>query len=61
MLEFSTFLTELIQEFVFALPDNLGSIRREACMVMIPQVEGQKDGGARLPLLVSLAPGLEDY
>ncbi|KAJ7647880.1 cytochrome P450, partial [Roridomyces roridus] len=53
LLELQAFLVELLSDFEFSLTPEATRVRREACIVMVPTVEGQK--GTQLPLRVSLA------
>ncbi|KAF9047484.1 cytochrome P450 [Panaeolus papilionaceus] len=55
LLELQSFFVELIDKFEFSpTPESL-RVRREACMVMSPTIEGQVDKGSQLPLLVKIA------
>ncbi|OJA11405.1 hypothetical protein AZE42_12467 [Rhizopogon vesiculosus] len=56
LIEMQVFLTEIVGKFEFALTEKAKRIRREACMVMTPTVEGEVEKGVQLPLRVSLAP-----
>ncbi|KAG1751043.1 cytochrome P450 [Suillus lakei] len=53
VIEIQAFLTEIVGKFEFGLTDKSELIRREACLVMAPTVEGEN--GVQLPLTVSLA------
>ncbi|CAK5281924.1 unnamed protein product [Mycena citricolor] len=55
VLELHAFLIELVGTFDFSLTPEAMRIRREACVVMAPTVEGQRDKGTCLPLRVSIA------
>ncbi|OJA17883.1 hypothetical protein AZE42_09438 [Rhizopogon vesiculosus] len=55
VIEVQAFLTELVGKFEFALTDKSKWVRREACMVMAPTVEGEVENGVQLPLRVSVA------
>ncbi|KAG0708519.1 cytochrome P450, partial [Suillus ampliporus] len=55
VIEIQAFLTEIVGKFEFALTDQSERIRREACLVMAPTVEGEVENGAQLPLRVSVA------
>lgn len=56
VIEIQAFLTEIVGRFEFATSDKTELVRREACMVMAPVVEGEVENGVQLPLRVSLAP-----
>ncbi|KIK40787.1 hypothetical protein CY34DRAFT_763985 [Suillus luteus UH-Slu-Lm8-n1] len=56
IIEVQAFLTEIVGKFEFAPSDKTELIRREACFVMAPTVEGEVENGVQLPLRVSLAP-----
>ncbi|KAJ7744693.1 cytochrome P450 [Mycena metata] len=60
VLELQAFLIELLSEFEFSLTPEATRIRREACIVMVPTVEGQREKGTQLPLRVSIASRDED-
>lgn len=55
VIEIQAFLTEIVGKFEFAPTDKSELIRREACLVMAPTVEGEVGNGVQLPLRVSLA------
>ncbi|KAG2037512.1 cytochrome P450 [Suillus americanus] len=55
VIEIQAFLTEIVGKFEFAPTDKSELIRREACLVMAPTVEGEVENGVQLPLRVSLA------
>ncbi|KAJ6534037.1 cytochrome P450 [Mycena vulgaris] len=55
VLELQAFLIELVSNFEFSLTPEAMRIRREACIVMVPTVEGQRDKGTQLPLRVTVA------
>ena len=47
---------EIINNFeLFPTPD-IGRLRREACLVMLPTLEGEQLKGENLPLRVAIAP-----
>ncbi|KAG2043960.1 cytochrome P450 [Suillus americanus] len=56
VIEIQAFLMEIVGKFEFAPTDKTELIRREACLVMSPTVEGEFENGVQLPLMVSLAP-----
>ncbi|KAG1824493.1 cytochrome P450 [Suillus subaureus] len=56
VIEIQAFLTEIVGKFEFAPTDKTELIRREACVVMTPTLEGEVGNGVQLPLRVSLAP-----
>ncbi|KAF7362479.1 PseudoU-synth-2 domain-containing protein [Mycena venus] len=55
VLELQAFLIELVSNFEFSLTPEAMHIRREACIVMCPTVEGERGKGTQLPLRVSVA------
>ncbi|KAF9450103.1 cytochrome P450 [Macrolepiota fuliginosa MF-IS2] len=55
VIELQAFLVELISNFEFSLTPEAHKLRREACFVMIPTIEGQLEKGCQLPLKVTLA------
>ncbi|KAG1824688.1 cytochrome P450 [Suillus subaureus] len=55
VIEIQAFLTEIVGKFEFAPTNKTELIRREACLVMSPTVEGEVGNGIQLPLRVSLA------
>jgi len=59
VIEIQAFLTEIVGKFEFALTDASDRVRREACVVMAPTVEGEVEKGAQLALRVSVAPRTE--
>ncbi|OJA08374.1 hypothetical protein AZE42_00989 [Rhizopogon vesiculosus] len=59
VIEIQAFLTEIIGKFELTLTDKSKRIRREACVVMAPTVEGEVENGIQLPLRVSVAPRTE--
>ncbi|KAJ6631361.1 cytochrome P450 [Mycena sp. CBHHK59/15] len=54
VLELQAFLIELLGHFEFSLTPEAMRIRREACIVMVPTVEGQRDKGTQLPMRVTV-------
>ncbi|KAK1219199.1 hypothetical protein PQX77_018095, partial [Marasmius sp. AFHP31] len=50
LLEMQTFLVELISTFEFSLTPECDKIRREACRVMVPTIEGEVEKGGQCPL-----------
>ncbi|OAX39518.1 cytochrome P450, partial [Rhizopogon vinicolor AM-OR11-026] len=59
VIEIQAFLIELVGKFEFAPTDKCERIRREACLMMVPTVEGEVEKGVQLPLRVSVAPRTE--
>jgi hypothetical protein len=53
------FLTEIVGKFEFSLPDKSERLRREACFVMSPTLEGEVENGVQMTLRVSVAPRAE--
>ncbi|SJL09876.1 uncharacterized protein ARMOST_13257 [Armillaria ostoyae] len=54
VLELSAFIVELLNNFEFSLTDEGGSIRREACFVMTPTLEGQRENGTQMHLNIRI-------
>ncbi|KAF8817623.1 cytochrome P450 [Phlegmacium glaucopus] len=52
VLELHAFVAELISNFEFDLTPEALKVRREATLVMIPTIEGQREKGAQLPLRI---------
>ncbi|KAF9260694.1 cytochrome P450 [Marasmius fiardii PR-910] len=55
VLELQAFLVEMVGNFEFSLTPECEKIRREACTVMIPTLEGQITKGSQCPLRVQCA------
>ncbi|KAK0462488.1 cytochrome P450 [Desarmillaria tabescens] len=55
VLELHAFITEVINNFEFSLTKESERIRREACGIMTPTVEGEVEKGSQLPLRVAVA------
>jgi hypothetical protein len=55
MVELQAFLVELIDKFNFAPTEDMARVRRASGFVMIPALEGEKQKGSQLPLLISSA------
>ncbi|KAG2043954.1 cytochrome P450, partial [Suillus americanus] len=53
VIKIQAFLTEIVGKFEFA-PTEL--IRQEACLMMVPTVDGEVENVVQMPLRVSLAP-----
>ncbi|KIM58519.1 hypothetical protein SCLCIDRAFT_16779 [Scleroderma citrinum Foug A] len=61
LIEIQAFLVEIISKFEISLTEKARKVRREACLVMVPTVEGEVGNGVQLPLVISVAPrGDED-
>lgn len=54
VMELHAFVIELLSNFEFSLTETHG-IRREACGIMTPTIEGQAEKGSQLPLKIRLA------
>ncbi|KAF8909913.1 cytochrome P450 [Mucidula mucida] len=54
--EVQALLVEIVNNFVLAPSEDLKRLRREACLVMIPTLEGEVGEGENLPLHISIAP-----
>jgi cytochrome P450 len=46
---------EIISNFELSITPDIDRLRREACLVMLPTLEGEQFKGENLPLRVSLA------
>ncbi|KAK0196692.1 cytochrome P450 [Armillaria mellea] len=55
VLELHAFITEVVNNFEFSLTKESELIRREACGIMVPTVEGEIEKGSQLPLRVAFA------
>ncbi|KAH7883347.1 cytochrome P450 [Phlebopus sp. FC_14] len=55
VVEIQAFLVEMVGKFEFTLTNKAAKIRREACLVMVPTVEGEVHDGIQLPLAISIA------
>ncbi|KAG7439454.1 cytochrome P450 [Guyanagaster necrorhizus] len=55
VLELHAFIIEVVNNFEFSLTKESECIRREACFIMAPTVEGEVDKGSQLPLRVAVA------
>ncbi|KAF8845919.1 cytochrome P450 [Paxillus ammoniavirescens] len=55
VIEMQAFLVEVVGKFEFEMTNKAERILREACVIMVPAVEGEGEGGAQLPLAISLA------
>ncbi|KAG7442653.1 cytochrome P450 [Guyanagaster necrorhizus] len=55
VLELHAFLIEVINNFEFSMTTEAERVRREACSVMTPTVEGEVEKGSQLPLRVAIA------
>lgn len=47
-------MIELVSNFEFSLTKECKFIRREACVIMSPTLEGELEKGGQLPLKVTL-------
>ncbi len=54
--ELQALTVEIINSFELGLTPDIERLRREACLVMIPTLEGEELKGENLPLKVTLAP-----
>lgn len=55
MLELQALLVELVNNFEFSMTPDAEKVRREACTVMAPTIEGQVEKGTQLPLRIKIA------
>lgn len=55
IVELQAFLVELVNNFEFSCTPEAGKIRREACTVMAPTIEGQVEKGTQMPLRIKVA------
>ncbi|KAL4068695.1 cytochrome P450 [Scleroderma yunnanense] len=60
LIEIQAFVVEIISKFEISLTEKAKKIRREACLVMVPTVEGEIANGVQLPLAISVAPRGDD-
>ncbi|KAF9478118.1 cytochrome P450 [Pholiota conissans] len=56
VLELQAFIVELVNNFEFSLTPEARMVRREACLLMAPTIEGQVEKGNQLPLAIKIAP-----
>lgn len=56
LLEVQALLIEIINNFELTPTEDINRLRREACLVMLPTLEGEQAKGEHLPLRVSIAP-----
>jgi len=55
VVEMQALLVELINNFEFFTTPDSYKIRKEACLVMVPTIEGEVEKGHQLPLRVRVA------
>ncbi|KAF8161361.1 cytochrome P450 [Crassisporium funariophilum] len=55
VLELQAFVVELVNTFEFSLTPEARRVRREACLVMAPTIEGEVEKGSQLPLVIKIA------
>ncbi|KAF5365917.1 hypothetical protein D9758_006666 [Tetrapyrgos nigripes] len=55
LIELQTFMIELLRNFEFSKTSKIDKLRREACLVMVPTIEGEVEKGSQMPLRVSFA------
>ncbi|THV06675.1 cytochrome P450 [Dendrothele bispora CBS 962.96] len=60
IIELQAFIIEMIRNFEFSKTPKTDKVRREACLVMVPTIEGEVEKGSQLPLRVGFAPREED-
>ncbi|KIK60889.1 hypothetical protein GYMLUDRAFT_597826 [Collybiopsis luxurians FD-317 M1] len=60
VIELQAFIVELLSNFEFSTTPKIEKLRREAALVMIPTVEGERENGSQLPLKVTFAPKGEE-
>lgn len=51
--EVQALLIEIVNNFELSLTDDINRLRREACLVMIPTLEGEVAAAENLPLRVT--------
>jgi hypothetical protein len=56
VIEIQAFLIEIVGKFELALTEKPERIRRLACVLMAPTVEGEVKNGVHMTLRVSVAP-----
>lgn len=54
VIETQIFLIEIISRFEVSLSEKATRIRKEACGVVAPTVEGEVEKGVQLPLVISV-------
>lgn len=54
--EVQALLVEIVNNFELSLSEDIDRLRREACLVMIPTLEGEVAAAENLPLRISIAP-----
>jgi cytochrome P450 len=57
--EMQAFIVELVGNFEFSLTPESQKVRREACLLMTPTIEGQIEKGNQLPLAVKMVSRAE--
>ncbi|KAF5356634.1 hypothetical protein D9757_006808 [Collybiopsis confluens] len=55
VIELQAFIVELLRNFEFSSTPKVEKLRREAALVMIPTIEGERESGRQLPLRVAFA------
>jgi len=56
VIEAQALLIETIGKLEWSLSEKATRIRREACGLVVPTVEGEVEKGVQMPLVVSIAP-----
>ena len=56
VIEAQALLMEIISKFEWGLSEKSTRIRREACGLVVPTIEGEVEKGVQMPLVVSIAP-----
>jgi len=54
--EVQSLTVEIINNFELSTTPDIDKLRREACLVMLPTLEGEQEKGENLPLCVRIAP-----
>lgn len=54
--EVQSLTVEIISNFELSTTPDIDRLRREACLVMLPTLEGEQEKGENLPLRVRIAP-----
>lgn len=54
--EVQSLTVEIINNFELSTTQDIDRLRREACLVMLPTLEGEQQKGENLPLKVRIAP-----
>jgi len=56
-----SFIVEMINNFEFSPTPVTEKVRREACLIMAPIIEGELEKGSQLPLKMRVISPTEDW